>query len=275
MKYFRLLRVSHWIKNLIILLPSLLDGTFFQKIDVGIIGFFSFCLIASAGYIFNDLMDLENDRKHPIKKKRPIPSGSVKKSLAIIILSILILLGLLICIKIDLMLFWYLIGYILIHILYTKYLKRLAFYDLLMLVSFYLLRLFFGAQLTDTHLTGWLVVFVFFSTLSLSVEKRYAEIEILDDNLEHRGYLKSSIFVLVALKYSAVFVSLLVLNIHAYMILKVHQAEFYAALNLLGMGVVFAFFKDKSNDDLIRKLTTNLPLFIMALVLILIYMWVI
>ena len=275
MKYFKLLRVSHWIKNLIIFVPALLDETFFQKINVEIAGFISFSLLASAGYIFNDLLDLENDKKHPTKKMRPIPSGRVKVSLAIIILIVLLLFGLLISMSLDTNLVWYLIGYVLIHILYTKFLKKIAFFDLLILVSFYLLRLFFGAQLTDTYLTGWLVVFVFFSTLSLSIEKRYAELELLDDNLKHRGYLRSDILVLLVLKYSAVFISLIVLNIHAYLILKVQEAGFYAALNLLGMGVIFAFFKEKSDDDLIKKLTSSLPLFLMALGLFLIYMLVI
>jgi 4-hydroxybenzoate polyprenyltransferase len=275
MKYFKLLRVSHWIKNLIIFVPALLDETFFQKIDVAIAGFICFSLIASAGYIFNDLLDLESDKKHPTKKMRPIPSGKVKISLAIVILVILLLSGLLISLIIDTKLVWYLIGYILIHVLYTKFLKKIAFFDLLILVSFYLLRLFFGAHLTDTFLTGWLVVFVFFSTLSLSIEKRYAELELLDDNLKHRGYSRSDILVLLVLKYSAVFISLIVLNIHAYLILKVQEAGFYAALNLLGMGVIFAFFKEKSDDDLIKKLTSSVPLFLMALGLFLIYILII
>jgi 4-hydroxybenzoate polyprenyltransferase len=255
--------------------PALLDQTFFQKIDVGIAGFISFSLIASAGYIFNDLLDLENDKKHPAKKMRPVPSGSVKISTAIIILFILLLFGLSISLVIFTKLVWYLIGYVIIHVLYTKIFKKIAFFDLLFLVSFYLIRLFFGAQLTDTFLTGWLVVFVFFSTLSLSIEKRHAELELLDDNLEYRGYLKSDILALMVLKYSAVFISLLVLNIHAYLILKVHEAGFYALLNLLGMGVIFAFFKEKSDDDLIKKLTTSVPLFLMAIGLFLIYMLVI
>ena len=89
--YLKLLRVKHYIKNLLIFLPLIFNGNFFniKLFSITFISFLSFCFMASTIYIFNDLLDYEKDRVHPKKKLRPIASNKISKKQAIIVLIIL------------------------------------------------------------------------------------------------------------------------------------------------------------------------------------------
>ena len=91
-KYIKLLRVKHYIKNLLIFVPMFFGGVFFDfsKLTAGMVGFWCFSFISSAIYILNDLKDIEKDRKHPIKKNRPLASGQIKPRVAIVIMSLCI-----------------------------------------------------------------------------------------------------------------------------------------------------------------------------------------
>ncbi len=275
MYYFKVLRISHWLKNLIIFIPVILVKNFDSKWIEGIFAFLSFSFIASAGYIFNDINDIASDRNHPKKKYRVLASGKVSVTSVIYLMVILILGSFLIAMSVNHELIYYLLAYCLLHILYTKYFKRIAFVDILFLTSFYLIRLFFGAVSTDTYLTGWLVVFMFFAMLSLSIEKRHAELMIANSDLEHRGYTTDDVLKLNIIKYVSVFTSLLVLNIHAYIILNITIDLFYAFLNILGVALVFLFFKENRNDDIVQKVYTNIPLLVISLLLLILYLMVI
>src|SRR5215471_17288146 len=96
MKYYiKLLRPKDWAKNLFLFVPSFFAGSFFVASNIGLLieGFIAFCFFASSIYIINDYRDIEDDRKHPKKSKRPLASGKVKKSAAIVICIMLILAG--------------------------------------------------------------------------------------------------------------------------------------------------------------------------------------
>src|SRR3984885_7272598 len=96
MKYYlQLLRPKDWAKNLFLIVPSFFAGQFFVRARFLHLmeGIVSFCFIASAIYIINDYRDIEDDRKHPVKCKRPLASGKVKKPAAIVICIFLLLLG--------------------------------------------------------------------------------------------------------------------------------------------------------------------------------------
>ena len=91
-KYIQVLRPTHWIKNIIIALPVVLSNQINYNSLVNLsLGFISFSLLASAGYILNDIKDIENDRQHSIKKNRPIAAGEIDISNAFIISLVLII----------------------------------------------------------------------------------------------------------------------------------------------------------------------------------------
>ena len=87
-EYIKLLRVKHYIKNLLILVPMFFAGMIFDenKMKEGILGLICFCMISSAVYILNDLKDVDKDRKHPTKKNRPLASGRINIKTAIVIM---------------------------------------------------------------------------------------------------------------------------------------------------------------------------------------------
>src|SRR3977135_3785731 len=96
MKYYiKLLRPKDWAKNLFLIVPSFFAGQFFvpSRIPHILEGFIAFCFFASGIYIINDYRDIEDDRKHPVKSKRPLASGKVKKTAAIFICILLLLTG--------------------------------------------------------------------------------------------------------------------------------------------------------------------------------------
>ena len=100
-KYLKLMRVKHYLKNFLIFLPIVFGQQLFDynKVILCLLGFLSFCLVASCVYIINDIRDVEKDRKHPVKCKRPIASGEISeakaKNILIILYCIIIILQLL------------------------------------------------------------------------------------------------------------------------------------------------------------------------------------
>lgn len=85
MKYLKLMRIRHWIKNLLVLLPLVCSGRIIEKnlLRTSCLGMVSFCFLSSVIYIINDIMDRNKDRLHPKKKNRPIASGAISVSSAI------------------------------------------------------------------------------------------------------------------------------------------------------------------------------------------------
>src|ERR1700712_5583070 len=136
MKYYlQLLRPKDWAKNLFLIVPSFFAGQFFVRsrflhLMEGIV---SFCLIASSIYIINDYRDIEDDRKHPVKCNRPLASGKVKKSSAIVICVILLLIGLSLGFIADHSFkFLFILGiYFIMNLAYSFGLKNIAIIDIL------------------------------------------------------------------------------------------------------------------------------------------------
>ena len=96
-KYFELIRVKHWVKNILIFIPMISSGLLnYNNIFITILSFFSFSFLTSFIYIINDIRDIEKDKLHPRKKKRPLPSGKISKSKAIAIAVLMIFLSIII-----------------------------------------------------------------------------------------------------------------------------------------------------------------------------------
>ena len=161
MKYLKLIRIKHWIKNILIFLPIICAGMLnSDSIVKTILGFLSFSLISSFIYIINDIKDIEKDKNHPRKKNRPLASGVVKKHTAIAIAVVMLILSLSITIIInksitDLSLYL-LLSYMIINIAYSLGLKNVAIIDVVLLSSGFILRVYYGASLFDIDVSCWL-----------------------------------------------------------------------------------------------------------------------
>lgn len=170
----KLLRPTHYIKNLFVLLPLFFSAQITNNLLLwnAILAFVSFCLVASSVYIFNDIYDLEEDRIHPEKITRPIASGAISISLASMLDLILSLSGLFLAYLVNNELLIVLIVYKLINILYTLILKRIAILDIMILSLGFVLRLYAGSVSTDVLLTEWIIIITFLLSMLIVLGKR-------------------------------------------------------------------------------------------------------
>lgn len=172
-----LLRVKHWIKNLIVLIPFCWVGAPKWNLDNAmkmLTAFGSFCIAASLVYIFNDLIDRKSDQAHPYKKYRPLASGAIKIYQAILLL--LTLAGGLAAIQIKTgAASLVILSYLGLNLLYSLWLKRVPVIDLMMIATCYLLRLSAGLEALEGKMSYWVLVAIFFITLSIIASKRRSE----------------------------------------------------------------------------------------------------
>ena len=176
----RVLRVHHWLKNLLLFIPLLASHqiTAIDSWFVLIIAFFAFSLCASSVYIINDLKDLKSDRLHLRKCKRPFASGQVPVYVGIILVPLLLFSSFLLARCIDGNFIYWLGLYFILTCLYSWKLKKFALIDCLVLSILYILRIISGNSAANIPLSFWLLTFSIFLFLSLALVKRYSELKI-------------------------------------------------------------------------------------------------
>lgn len=172
------LRPSQWIKNLSLLAAVILGGQLFntELFIKAIIGLFVFCCLSSAAYLINDVVDLNKDRLHPLKKNRPIARGDVSTSMALNFAVILILLGLGVATLINFAFFLISLIFILLQFSYSLILKRKAVFDILGIALFFIIRAYAGELATGYHLPIWIMLSVIFLALFIASGKRRSEL---------------------------------------------------------------------------------------------------
>ena len=258
MYLIKILRPHQWIKNLLVFVPLVAGRDLFTPslIIQNLWVFVIFCLGASSVYIINDLLDINNDRKHPTKKLRPIPAGKVPAPLALII-SLSLLAGgvglslLFFNITIGLLL----VGYFLLCLSYSLWLKKIAIIDIIVLSLFYLWRVMMGGMALNITITFWLMIFTLFLFFSLSCVKRYIEIyraktQVAYKNVQGRGYSPGDdVFVMLmgmASSFSAVVILCLYFNENA----SYHFSYGYILILLLWLNRIwFLTHKNLVHDD--------------------------
>ncbi len=178
------IRLHQWAKNILLFAPLLLSHKVTAaSVFADVVAFVCFSFFASANYLINDMLDIENDRRHPSKRLRPFAAGDLAVSSGVLL--VLLLLGAAIALLPLLpstFALW--LGlYIVVTMSYSLYLKRVAVVDVLVLSGLYTLRLLAGGAATGTEISQWLAGFSSFLFLSLAMVKRFSEIE----NLRERG----------------------------------------------------------------------------------------
>jgi len=189
---FRLLRINQWYKNIIIFLPLVFSLQFFfsDAVLVSVLGFIALCLVSSAGYIRNDIKDLEADKQHPTKKNRPLPSGKITIPHATGILLILLSVGLILAFFLNWK-FGIMAVLLLVNTeIYSNWLKKIIFLDIFSISGNFIIRAISGVVLIESPLSPWLILGILFVALFLAVIKRRSELEILGDTAKnHREVL--------------------------------------------------------------------------------------
>jgi 4-hydroxybenzoate polyprenyltransferase len=190
----RCLRPHQWVKNLIIFVPLLTahDMGNAGLMAAAIKAFIAFCLGASGIYVVNDLIDLESDRQHPHKKRRPFVSGDVSVRMGIGMAAVLMIAGMAVAATTTWSLTLVLLVYFVMGIGYSMLARRLVLVDVFFLAGFYALRLFAGQAATGVVCSVWLLVFAMFIFLSLALAKRHTELqmtELAEGKKSGRGYV--------------------------------------------------------------------------------------
>jgi 4-hydroxybenzoate polyprenyltransferase len=172
--YLRLLRPKDWAKNLFLFLPLFFGREFTNVYKLGnlTLGFIAFCCIASSIYIINDYRDREDDRKHPVKCKRPLASGEVSPSAGLLICGLLIIVGFSLAWWIRDKFLFVLSIYFFINLAYSLGLKAIPILDLMLLAAGFVLRIKGGSVISYVPLSEWIVIMVFLLAVFMAIGKR-------------------------------------------------------------------------------------------------------
>lgn len=176
----KLIRPKQWVKNVFVLIPLFFGGELLNPhaVTTALLTFVSFCFAASSIYCLNDIVDVEADRRHPVKYKRPVAAGIVTVTQAwllmvgFIVAAVAISLFAITTLGVDWKTLAVVIFYWLLNIAYCTRLKQYAIIDVCVVASGFVLRILAGGQATDVVLSKWLVLMTFLLTLFLSFAKR-------------------------------------------------------------------------------------------------------
>ncbi|WP_250481568.1 MULTISPECIES: UbiA family prenyltransferase [unclassified Caballeronia] len=215
------LRLHQWLKNVLIFVP-LLAGHQLKSpaaIESAVIAFFAFGLCASSVYLLNDLLDLQDDRQHPVKRRRPLAAGTMPLAWGMALCPVLLAAAFSIALT---FLSWkfnaVLLGYYVLTLAYSLALKRQVMIDVVVLAALYTTRIVAGAAAIHVPLTFWLLAFSMFAFLSLALVKRYTELHAMmksgREGARGRGYLASDLAIVSSLGTSSGYISVLVLALY-------------------------------------------------------------
>jgi 4-hydroxybenzoate polyprenyltransferase len=187
-----LVRPEHWVKNLFVFIPAFFAAKMSDMpvLLATITGFLSFCLIASAVYTLNDMVDAKEDRNHPDKCKRPLASGAMNRSEAIVVLAVLLLGGTSLAASLSWEALLIALLYFTINVFYSFGLKHIAIIDIALIGVGFLLRVFMGGAAAGVPVSQWLIVLTFLIALILGLAKRRGEYVIATNGLNFRKALE-------------------------------------------------------------------------------------
>ncbi|NRT37502.1 4-hydroxybenzoate polyprenyltransferase [Clostridium beijerinckii] len=182
-KYLKLMRVHHYLKNILVFLPLVFSQNLFN-VDLllrTILGFCSFSILSSIVYIINDIQDVEKDRKHSTKCNRPIASGAVSIKSAYILSILIAVIGIILnyfACGINIASWIFIMLYLTLNFLYSMGLKNVPIIDITILVSGFLLRVLYGGAVSSIEVSKWLYLTVISMSFYLGLGKRRNELTI-------------------------------------------------------------------------------------------------
>lgn len=188
------MRPKQWTKNAFVFAALIFDRKLFDlnSLERTLMTFGLFCLLASSVYIINDIMDIESDRSHPVKKNRPIASGKLRVSLAIIVAILLLTAALAGSYFLYIGTFFIFLIYFVLNLAYSKWLKHIAIIDVLVIATCFVLRVAAGVSVIQVErFSPWLYVVTTLFALYLGFGKRRAELSVLipENTTSHRRVL--------------------------------------------------------------------------------------
>ncbi|MDO8142441.1 MAG: decaprenyl-phosphate phosphoribosyltransferase [Candidatus Brocadiales bacterium] len=194
LKYILLsMRPEQWIKNFFVFTALLFSKNLLNlpKDIEAIIGFIIFCMITGCAYMINDLVDLEKDNLHPIKSRRPLASGNLKKGTAVKIIVLVCLASLFLAFYMNILFGVIVLAYFLLNIGYSIYLKNIVIIDVVSIAAGFVFRVLGGAVIISVIASHWLILCTILLSLFLGFSKRRHELLLLEDSApSHRSVLE-------------------------------------------------------------------------------------
>lgn len=216
--FIKAIRPQQWSKNLLVFLPMLVGQGWAQPQAwlLAFIAFWALSFTASSVYLVNDAADIDADRRHPRKRRRPFASGALSPVIGLPAAFVLLALGLGLAALANVLLFALL--YLVATTTYTFWLKRVVLIDVFLLAGLYTIRIVLGGAATGYFASDWLLAFSCFFFLSLALVKRVAEARDLAQRggggVDRRGYLSTDADILTTMGVSAGFIAALVLALY-------------------------------------------------------------
>jgi 4-hydroxybenzoate polyprenyltransferase len=218
--FLRAIRWHQWAKNLLLFVPvmtahALTDEPIIRK---ALAAFVAFCLVSSSVYLWNDLIDLRSDRRHPRKRHRPLAAGVLSIPVAVAAAPLFLAAGLLIAHTITPSFLGVLLGYVALTFAYSFYFKRVVLIDVLILAGLYTIRIIAGHEATGVMYSMWLLLFAMFFFLSLALIKRYCELDAFHKEAKSeivgRGYVTDDRVMVATMGVASGYLSVLVLSFY-------------------------------------------------------------
>ena len=193
LELIKVARPIHWTKNISLFAAMVFSGYLMDREAMRLVffAFISFSFISSAAYIINDIKDAPRDRKHPIKKHRPIASGALSPQIAAVESIFLASIAYILAVKLHHPLFTLsIVAYFLLQIAYSLFLKDIATIDILVIATGFIIRVYAGAFVINAHLSVWFLLCVISVALFLASGKRRTELNIVTKDAGTRKSLK-------------------------------------------------------------------------------------
>lgn len=187
------LRPHQWTKNFFVFAPLIFSENVFNfpLILKSVLAFALFCVLSGAVYIWNDLRDIDEDKLHPVKSQRPLASGRLEKTPAVVAFVFLCVLGLSLSFILNFNFFLLALGYVLLQMAYSGWLKHVVILDVLLVAAGFLIRVIAGAVAIDVVISEWLLICPFLLALFIALSKRRHELIFLEKEASnHRPILK-------------------------------------------------------------------------------------
>ncbi len=194
------MRPRQWLKNGLLFVALLFSRNLFNRsmLVLTISAFFVFCILSSGIYLLNDLFDMERDRSHPVKAKRPLASGELSPFIARIAAVFLFAVSLAAASSINLPFAAIALGYMVLQISYSKFLKEIVIIDVFSIAAGFFLRVAAGAKAIEVPISSWLLICTIFASLFLGLGKRRHEILLMKGEAgNHRKVLNEYNFSLL------------------------------------------------------------------------------
>jgi decaprenyl-phosphate phosphoribosyltransferase len=176
--WLRAARIRQWPKNLLVFAAPAAAGVLTRPSVLLPVAatFGAFCLLASGAYLINDVRDAAEDRRHPVKRHRPVASGAIDARAALLAGAAAVLLGLGVSAVIGWVLLATALGYAALNVAYTTWLRRVAVADITTIAGAFLIRAVAGGVAANIVISRWFIVVVSFAALFVAAGKRYADL---------------------------------------------------------------------------------------------------